>query len=122
MNVLLIVGLVLAALIAIIYFWAAAKCYPKTCLFTFIAAFALILALLVAVALPPRMDDMQVTYVSGNNISLFDGRGGTINLDITKIPHVSADYVPGMKVQLTRDTLGNLLFLSPQEGLILPNG
>ena len=120
MNALLIVGLVVAALLAILYIWAAAKCYPKTRLFIFIAAFIMILALIVALALPPRMDSMQITAVNGNTITLFDGRGNNMDLDITKIQRVSANYTAGMSVQLTRDTLGSPIFLAPQDYVITP--
>ena len=120
MNVLLIIGLVLAAILAIIYIWASAKCHPKTCLFTFIAAFVLILALIVALALPPKTDNMQISAVNGSNITLFDGRGNYTTLDISNVPHAKAEYTVGTTVQLTRDTLGNTIFLSPQDWTILP--
>ena len=120
MNALLIVGLVLAALLTIFYFWAAKKCYPKTRLYIFLAALALILVLLVALAQPPRMDSMQITYVKGNTVTLFDGRGNNLTLNLATFPHISTDYTTGMTVQLTRDILGTPIFLSPQDWTVLP--
>ena len=120
MNVLLICGLALAAVIAVAFFIGLSKSSALTCLVCFILMLALCCTAIVALSLPPKTETWQVSFVNGNNITLYNGKEN-VSLDITKINRVAFQYVNGTRVQLTRDILGTPIFLTPADYVIVPS-
>jgi hypothetical protein len=121
MNALLIITLVVAALLAIGFFIAISKSSAGWCLALFVAAIAVICAVVILTTLPPKTETYTVVFSNQNSITLYDGRGNNFTIDITKIPRVNASYGKGTTVQLTRDGLGTPIFLSPTDCTLLPS-